>query len=122
MFICVLYTIYPDIEPERRFHYIYFGNNKFKIMTSTPVTTSFPSATTTVTTTSTIKPVASIPATGGVRSLTVAYDVGWDLPHDEKIPSALIPMFEYPVARWALQVIRVLNSTGVNNYVRLRTV
>ena len=118
VYLClsVSYILYPDIEPERRFYYLHFGTKKYKIMTTTPVTTSLPSVTNTATTTSMSKAVASIPATGGVRSLTVAYNVGWDLPHDEKIPSALIPMFEYPVARWALQVIRVLNSTGVNNY------
>ena len=51
-----------------------------------------------------------------VRTHTLSFDVNWDYKAGEKLSTSLIPPFEYPVSKWALQVVRVINTTGVQNY------
>ena len=51
-----------------------------------------------------------------VRTHTLNFDAGWDYKIGDKLSTSLVPPFEYPVSKWALQVIRVLNTTGIQNY------
>jgi len=50
------------------------------------------------------------------KSLLTVPDASWDLAAADRISPSVVPIFEYPVGRWAQQIIKVLNAAGVQNY------
>ena len=62
--------------------------------------------------------MAMIPA--NIDQLLTRFDAAYDLADDDRISPGVFPVFEYPASHFAMQVIKVINAAGIQNFINIR--